>query len=33
MMINGCDSEYEALPASLAEYRHVVHFVFTGEIL
>jgi hypothetical protein len=32
-MINVCDSEYEALPASLAEYLHVVHFVFTGEIL
>ena len=24
---------YEALPAPLAEYLHVVHFVFTGEIL
>ena len=32
-MINVCDAEYEALPASLAEYCHVVYFVFTGEIL
>jgi hypothetical protein len=32
-MINVCNSEYEALPVSLAEYLHVVHFVFTGEIL
>ena len=33
MIINACDAEYEALPASLAEYLHVVHFVFTREIL
>jgi hypothetical protein len=33
MMINVSDSEYEVFPASLAEYHHVVHFVFTGEIL
>ena len=27
-MINVCDAEYEALPAPLAEYLHVVHYVF-----
>jgi len=32
-MINVCDAEYEGLAASLAEYLHVVHFVFTGEML
>jgi hypothetical protein len=32
-MINVCDAEYEGHPASLAEYLHVVHFVFTGEML
>ena len=33
MMINTCDTEYEGLPASLAQYLHVVHFVFLDEIL
>ena len=33
MMINLCDAENEGLPASLAQYFRVVHFVFTGEIL
>jgi hypothetical protein len=33
MMINACDAEYEALPASLAQYLHMVHFVLKGEIL
>jgi hypothetical protein len=33
MMFNVCDAEYEGLPASLAQYLDVVHFVFTGEIL
>jgi hypothetical protein len=32
-MITVCDAEYEALPASLAEYLQGVHFVFTDEIL
>jgi hypothetical protein len=32
-MNNVCEAEYEALPASLAEFLQVVHFVFTGEIL
>jgi hypothetical protein len=33
MMINVRDAEYEAIPALFAEYLHVVHFVFKGEIL
>jgi len=32
-MINVCNAEYEGVPASLAEYLHVVHFVFTNENL